>query len=258
MNREHLIEKAAKAIDPPAWTGGIAHDPRWADEAEARRISAMRQARAAFSVFEEAHAVGSFVPVVSDVQETAHVPTLVYGSEWEQPETAVERILDEAGYGVLEPWRADVVRAIAEWVAPLRRTVNAPTDDEREALGDCSCKCGHLYHSECYPRTAEWGGCFDPEPTDDEREALRDAFDEMHRITEGGCDTEGKDVADMVIALGFRRTVQGEPSDATLGVMAQRFYEASGLNIPHTSKPEVVRGLRAALRAAAEAEGGNR
>ncbi|MFE2772273.1 hypothetical protein [Microbacterium resistens] len=56
MNREQLIEKAAKAIDPPAWTGGIAHDPRWADEAEARRISAMRQARAALAVFEEAHA----------------------------------------------------------------------------------------------------------------------------------------------------------------------------------------------------------
>lgn len=48
-------------------------------------------------------------------------------------------------------------------------------------------------------------------PTDDEREALWDAFDRMHLITEGGCDTRGDDVADMVLSLGFHRTVQGEP-----------------------------------------------
>lgn len=35
--------------------------------------------------------------------------------------------------------------------------------------------------------------------------------------------------------------------DEDLGRMAQRFYEASGLTIPHTSKPRVVAGLRAVL-----------
>ena len=35
--------------------------------------------------------------------------------------------------------------------------------------------------------------------------------------------------------------------EENLGVMAQRFYEASGLNLSHTSKPEVVAGLRAAF-----------
>ena len=49
-------------------------------------------------------------------------------------------------------------------------------------------------------------------PSDDEREALAEAFDEMHRITEGGCDTRGEDVADLVLRAGFRCTVQGEPS----------------------------------------------
>lgn len=56
-----------------------------------------------------------------------------------------------------------------------------------------------------------WCGCEKCEPGD-EREALADAFDEMHQITEGGCDTRGEDVADMVLGLGFCRTVQGEPS----------------------------------------------
>lgn len=49
-------------------------------------------------------------------------------------------------------------------------------------------------------------------PTDDEREALWDAFDKMHRVTEGGCDTRGEDVADMVLGLDFRRPVSPEPS----------------------------------------------
>ena len=173
--REQLIEKAAKAIDPPAWTGGIAHDPRWADEAEARRISAMRQARAALSVFEEAHAVGSSVPVVSDVQDTAH----------------------------------------------------APSDDEQEALA----RWLHMRFALPGSQSSDW-------------EKLPEHLKTGWRDLAGDAPS--------------RRTVQGEPSDATLGVMAQRFYEASGLNIPHTSKPEVVRGLRAALRAAAEAEGWNR
>ncbi len=29
-----------------------------------------------------------------------------------------------------------------------------------------------------------------------------------------------------------------------INVMAQRFYEASGLNLSHTSKPQIVAGLR--------------
>lgn len=37
-----------------------------------------------------------------------------------------------------------------------------------------------------------------------------------------------------------------EPSDADFNRAAQTFYEASGLNLPHTSKPEVVAGVRAA------------
>lgn len=41
-------------------------------------------------------------------------------------------------------------------------------------------------------------------------EELRDAFDEMHRVTEGGCDTRGADVADLVFSLGFRRPVSPE------------------------------------------------
>lgn len=65
-----------------------------------------------------------------------------------------------------------------------------------------------------------------PEPETAEAQAYSKGF------------TEGSDQA--------HRDMQGEPSDVTLGVMAQRFYEASGLNIPHTAKPEVVAGLRAA------------
>lgn len=53
--RERLIEKAAKAIDPGAWHGGVALDPRWAGEAEHRRIAARRQATDALAMFEEAN-----------------------------------------------------------------------------------------------------------------------------------------------------------------------------------------------------------
>lgn len=44
-------------------------------------------------------------------------------------------------------------------------------------------------------------------------------------------------------------TLASEPlaDDPTLGVMAQRFYEGCGIPLPHTSKPDIVAGLRAAL-----------
>ena len=35
--------------------------------------------------------------------------------DWEQPETKIERILDDAGYDVTQPWRADVVRLWTQW-----------------------------------------------------------------------------------------------------------------------------------------------
>ena len=53
-DNKKLVEEAAKAIDPGAWYGGVAYDPRWAGEAEHRRIAARRQAHSAFAVFEKA------------------------------------------------------------------------------------------------------------------------------------------------------------------------------------------------------------
>lgn len=48
-----------------------------------------------------------------------------------------------------------------------------------------------------------------------------------------------------------------EPSDADFNRAAQTFYEASGLNLPHTSKPEVVAGVRAAWAALIDARKGD-
>lgn len=51
-------------------------------------------------------------------------------------------------------------------------------------------------------------------------------------------------------ALGYIEGLSAqEPSDADFNRAAQAFYEASGLNLPHTSKPEVVAGVRAAWAA---------
>lgn len=58
-----------------------------------------------------------------------------------------------------------------------------------------------------FPEQCKLCGFDSTAPTDNEREALWDAFDEMHQVTEGGCDTRGDDVADMVLRLGFHRTV---------------------------------------------------
>lgn len=35
-------------------------------------------------------------------------------SDWEQPETILERVLDDAGYDCLQPWRSGVIRAVLE------------------------------------------------------------------------------------------------------------------------------------------------
>lgn len=108
-------------------------------------------------------------------------------------------------------------------------------------------------------------------PTSDQREALRDAFDEMHRITEGGCDTRGEDVADMVITLGFRRTVQGEPTDAQVLAALNAHYrvrlaqfeampgdpevQGDAHSLEEYSSKSIDR-MRAALRAAAKVQEG--
>lgn len=91
-------------------------------------------------------------------------------------------------------------------------------------------------------------------PTDGEREALDDAFDEMHQITEGGCDTRGEDVADMVIALGFRRTVQGEPTDAQLSEIERRVYDEHRGEVAGFAKALIRAGWAAALRVAGGVE----
>lgn len=55
--------------------------------------------------------------------------------------------------------------------------------------------------------------------TESERAVIWDAFDKMHQVTEGGCDTRGNEVADMVLDLGFRRSVS-EPSTEDQGPAA--------------------------------------
>lgn len=72
MNREEeakaILNAAAKAILDAA---GVLPSERYEEMWDLAR----RDAAAAFAVFEEACAVGSFVPAVSDAQETAHAPS---------------------------------------------------------------------------------------------------------------------------------------------------------------------------------------
>lgn len=115
-------------------------------------------------------------------------------------------------------------------------------------------------------------------PTGDEREALANAFDDMHQVTEGGCDTRGDDVADMALRLGFRRSKvpepsaehpdhsklgpsacpacdfdpmkpQGEPSDAQVGRAVVAYRDERNRH-GHMNSDIHFRCMRAALRAA--------
>lgn len=80
-------------------------------------------------------------------------------------------------------------------------------------------------------------------PTDDEREALWDAFDDMHRITEGGCDTRGDHVADMVLGLGFRRTEVPEPSRVAEMIEQSSFGTPEAQELRATVSDEKARAL---------------
>jgi hypothetical protein len=90
---------------------------------------------------------------------------------------------------------------------------HTPTNDEREAQYLCD-TCGEYVPCSC---------ATDREVGSD-REDIWDAFDEMHRITEGGCDTRGKDVADMVLRLGFRRSEEPEAT-TNRGDIARRVMD---------------------------------
>ena len=134
--REALIEKAARAILARSWGLGTMD-------------SARADAEIAFGVFEQAHTP------TSDERDRCNV-SWAASPEWgdrkhecdldrghsgdhacgwciacefsasthpEPIQAAIERVLDEAGYSVLDEWRADVVHLIAEWAAGFRRTV---------------------------------------------------------------------------------------------------------------------------------------
>lgn len=63
--------------------------------------------------------------------------------------------------------------------------------------------------------------------------AVAAAFDSMHEITDGGCDTRGEDVEEMVRALGFQRTPQIALTDderEALAELAARAIRADRYN----------------------------
>lgn len=81
--------------------------------------------------------------------------------------------------------------------------------------------------------------------------------------------SDADDIVDSVPGIDHAAALDGaekraeqadqEPSDADFNRAAQVFYEAAGLDISHTSKPEVVNGVRAAwfaLLAAQEVRNG--
>lgn len=207
MNREQLIEKAAKAIRDAGGASPFA----WETLPEAHREYRREQARAALAVFEEAYAndLATSPEHAKNPGDSLHVETA----------------------NVSEPHVADISSG--------QMSVSANT------------------------------------PTDDEREVLWDAFDDMHRITEGGCDTRGKDVSNMVLRLDAEPgTVQGEPSafekrhadhehvgpycmpqgeptDAAVLAAMEAYSEYRESDGPGDA-------MRAALRAAAATEGGER
>lgn len=79
--------------------------------------------------------------------------------------------------------------------------------------------------------------------------SIEDMVSWLHREHGNDLSPLGRDYTDAEIANALEAAEQRtdrEPSDADFNRAAQTFYEASGLNLPHTSKPEVVAGVRAA------------
>lgn len=96
-------------------------------------------------------------------------------------------------------------------------------------------------------------------PTENEREALANLIRRDFYRVDGLPDDEDRAIADVVLEAGFRRTVQGEPSDAQLAEMEQRVYDEHRPHIAGMAKALVRAGWDAALRAAAATqEGENR
>jgi hypothetical protein len=81
-------------------------------------------------------------------------------------------------------------------------------------------------------------------PTDDEREALFRALDGL--VPDG---IDHRDAVDAVLAAGFRRTAQGEPTDAQVEAALVAYWGA--MNVDWYGSRT---GMRAALRAAAAIE----
>lgn len=102
------------------------------------------------------------------------------------------------------------------------------------------------------------------EPTDDEREALADLRYTVHGGTTApdGVHRVGRVAADAVLAAGFRRTVQGEPTDAQVQAAARELFNRARPGNEYADltyaevRAEYEADARAVLRAAAATQTG--
>lgn len=162
--REALIEKARLAFNK-AWHKEDERIERWDRDDRGKGNRSRAGIVAALAVFEQAHTP------TDDERDRCNV-SWAASPEWgdrkhecdldrghsgdhacgwciacefsasthpEPIQAAIERVLDEAGYSVLDEWRADVVHLIAEWAAGFRRTVqDEPADNGHD--GWCGCE----------------------------------------------------------------------------------------------------------------------
>lgn len=119
-------------------------------------------------------------------------------------EEAAKAILDEAG--VLPSERYDEMWELARRDARAALAVFEQAQAQTEA---------HEKPFDTSPERVKNGGdSSHVTPTDDEREAAFKAVAVARECTDGGCQ-EDRRVANTLLAAGFRRTVQGEPANAT-------------------------------------------
>ena len=134
--------------------------------------------------------------------------------------------------------------AVSRAICNQLEQAHTPTDDEKLERARQEAATQHLRADKAEARLRAT-------PTDDEREALVREVSLAHSEAwsdERECAEAPDRIADAILAAGFRRTVQGEPTDAQV----RAAWDALG---PRRTVHLEYEDLRIALRAAAAARG---
>lgn len=134
---------------------------------------------------------------------------------------AAEAMVEHDNPGVYE--RGDVIADWDDYVGAARAAF-AVFEEAHTPVAKCGgaqTNCRHDMHPPMHSAACPVSQAHTP--TDDEREAAFKAVANARECTDGGCEEDRK-IAEGFLAAGFRRTVQGEPSDDYEAGYAEGFH----------------------------------